>query len=412
MADVYLKFSCLLQDMRIGIDISCWLNQRGQGRYTRELVRALLKLDQANRYWLFLDAETARQCKDLPESDRATRVVVTTSQEAIRGASTSGRRAFHDLWAMVCAARHYRNQIDLFYFPSATTFFPLWRRAKIILTIHDAIPNKYPDLIFARRRNHLLWKLKLAYAMKRANAIVTVSDSAKRDIARAFRIKQDTVKVIQGAVSPLFRFLGNLSESRHVAAEYGIGPEERFVLYVGGFSPHKNIGMLIDALAALRETPGNNDLKLVLVGDWSSFQSHYLLLQTQAAGLGLTGKVVFTSFVCDSRLLHLYNAADILVTASIDEGFGLPPLEAMACGTPVVASRRGALPEIIGEAGRYFDPSIKAELPTRLQEVLHDQHLRKEMRSQGLLRSRRFSWERSALTALALFEQLSSKPKS
>jgi hypothetical protein len=100
--DFDLKFSSY-EDMTIGIDISCWLNQRGQGRYTRELVCALLKLDPSNHYCLFLDAETARQCKDIPESDRATRVVVTTSQAAIRGASTSGRRTFHDLLAMVRA---------------------------------------------------------------------------------------------------------------------------------------------------------------------------------------------------------------------------------------------------------------------------------------------------------------------
>ena len=130
----------------------------------------------------------------------------------------------------------------------------------------------------------------------------------------------------------------------------------------------------------------------------------------KAAELGLTGKVIFTGFVSDLHLLHFYNTAAAFVTASIDEGFGLPPLEAMACGTPVIASYAGAITEVVGQAGRYFDPHAKIELATRLHKVLSDVQLREEMSRQGLLRSQVFSWEQSALKTLRLFEQVCRQP--
>jgi glycosyltransferase involved in cell wall biosynthesis len=393
--------------MKIGIDISSWLNPRGQGRYTRELVHALLKLDRSNDYWLFVDAETARRCQDLPESDRSTRVIVNTSQAGVCAATTSGHRTAPDLWSMIRAARGYRNCIDIFYFPSATTFFPLWRTAKIVLTIHDAIPNKYPDLIFAHRRSLLLWKLKLAYAVRRATVIATVSETAKQDIAHEFGLQKDRIRVIPGAVSPLFRHFNNCSESRQVlAAEYAISNDERFLLYVGGFGSHKNLPMLIDAFARLKERAAYNDLKLVLAGDWSAFQLNHRALEAQVTRLGLVGKVIFPGFVPENHLVHFYNLAAAFVTASLDEGFGLPPLEAMACGTPVVASRIGAIKEVLGPAGRYFAPSDNKEITQALDEVLCDSELRREMARQGLLRSQVFSWGQSSIMALRLFEEL------
>jgi alpha-1,3-rhamnosyl/mannosyltransferase len=393
--------------MQIGVDISCWLNPRGQGRYTRELIHALLKLDQRNHYWLFIDAETARRCHDLPTSDHATRVVVNASHAAVRAATTSGRRSAPDLWAMIRTARRYRNHIDIFYFPSVTTFFPLWRTAKIVLTIHDAIPNKYPQLIFAQRRSLLLWKLKLGYAVRRATIIATVSETAKQDIARELGIKMDRIHLVPGAVSPLFRQFHNRSASCQIlAAEYGITNDERFLLYVGGFGSHKNLPMLIDAFATLLERPAYGDLKLVLGGDPSSFQTNYIALQAQVARLGLMEKVVFPGFVPEDHLVHFYNRATAFVTASLDEGFGLPALEAMACGTPVVASRTGAIKEVLGPAGRYFAPSDKNEITQTLEQLLCDRQLRQDMARQGLLRSRVFSWKQSAAVTLRLFEQL------
>ena len=137
--------------------------------------------------------------------------------------------------------------------------------------------------------------------------------------------------------------------------------------------------------------------------------SSYESLQRRIADLGLTQQVIFTGFVPDDELVHIYNAADIMVLPSFDEGFGLPAVEAMACGAPVVASRAGALPEVVGDAGIFFDPHSPRELKECLEALLRDTEKRLELRQRGLIRARDFSWERSAATALAALEELAGR---
>jgi len=398
--------------LRIGIEASGWANKRGQGRYAREVLRAMLTLDQQNEYRLFLDTATARQCEDLPNSERAKPVVVETSPTTAWLASASGRRSLREVWATVEAVRQYGPDLDLFYFPSVTSFFPMRGPVKVVITIHDAIPQRYPELIFRHWRNQLLWRLKVRWAMWQASLITTVSETAKQDNMKELSLTEGRVKVVPDAVSAAFHPLSERSQLRQTVAKYGIANNDRFILYVGGISRHKNLTTVIDAYAALIRRPGVQDVKLVIVGDFSIgvFSSTYSVLQEKIFALGLSGKVIFTGFISDSELLQFYNAGELLVLPSFDEGFGLPALEAMACGTPVVASRAGAMPEVIGEAGRYFNPYATEELSARLQEVLADQPLREEMRRQGLQRARAFSWERSAHAALAAFEQLARNP--
>ncbi len=399
--------------MKIGVDASCWANKRGYGRYARELLRALLACDQQNIYRFFLDSETAQEVADLPE--RAQTVVVKTSQAATRAAGAAGRRSLRDMWAMSRAVQQRGRDLDLFYFPSVYTYFPLHTQAKVIVTIHDTIAEHYPRLIFPNRRSHLFWRLKVGLAVRQAHLVITVSETARREIIKEFGLKEEAVRVIADAVSDEFRPLGSHPGTCQVLARYGIGHGGRFILYVGGISPHKNLATLLDAYASLLHGQGVRDVKLVLVGDFQKdvFYSAYQALHARVEREGLSGQVVFTGFVPDSDLVHLYNAAEILVLPSFDEGFGLPALEAMACGTPVVASRAGALPEVIGQAGLFFSPYVSEELREHLQRLLTDRRLRAELGCKGLQRAREFTWERSAHTALGIFEELSgSRRKS
>ncbi|NOT46371.1 MAG: glycosyltransferase family 4 protein, partial [Acidobacteria bacterium] len=154
--------------------------------------------------------------------------------------------------------------------------------------------------------------------------------------------------------------------------------------------------------------PGN-PLKLVLVGDYKDdpFFSAYPQLKSQASNLELNEKVVFTGYIPDEDLAYLYNAATLLVFPSLEEGFGLPAIEAMACGTPVAASSTGSLPEVLGPVGRYFDPTRVEDMVSVIQELLLDEPIRKKMKADGLERSEGFRWKRAAEDTLSIFEELS-----
>ena len=391
--------------MNIGVDASCWTNQRGYGRYTRELLRALLALDPHHTYWLFLDAQTAAQSHDLPTDRRVRRVVVPTSQAATQGAAAAGRRSLRDMWAMSRAVSRHARGLDLFFFPSVYTFYPVWGLSKVILTIHDAIPEHYPQYIFPHWWNRLLWETKVRGAIRQADLIATVSRQARRDIVQSFGVPEAAVWVVPDAVSPEFHPVENRAASQTVLARYGV-PGGRYILYVGGISPHKNLATLIQAYASLIQTTPHQDVNLVLVGDFQHdvFFSSYPAIRQRIHDLGLADRILTAGFVPDADLVHFYTGAAVFVLPSLDEGFGLPALEAMACGAPVIASRAGALPEVVGTAGLFFHPTAPDELTACLSQVLGDDHLRQTLQARGLQRARQFTWVRSAQAALQGFE--------
>jgi len=281
-------------------------------------------------------------------------------------------------------------------------------RSKMVVTIHDAIPEHYPEFVFPNWQARLFWNLKVRCAIWQAQAIATVSETAKRDIVDAFGIDAQRVRVIPDAVDGSFRPLGDQYAVATSLRNYGLRNDERIVLYVGGLSPHKNLETLIDAYGALVGGGSCTDVRLVLAGDFDRdvFYSSYPAVRRRIEDAGLAEQVRLTGFVPDPDLVALYNAAEVLVLPSFDEGFGLPALEAMACGTPVIASRAGALPEVVGEAGVFFDPQSPGQLKERLEEMLGDGVLRQRMARAALCRAQDFSWERSAQRALAMFEEV------
>ncbi len=300
------------------------------------------------------------------------------------------------------------HHLDVFYFPSVYTFFPIVSRVKVTVTLHDTIAERYPQFIFPDRRTRLFWDLKVRCAIAQASLIMTVSQTAKRDIMRHFGLAEGAMRVVPDAVTTAFHPIHDASHTASILARHDIDNATRFILYVGGISPHKNLSTLIAAYTSLIQADAQRDVKLVLVGDVDQdvFFSSYPALCDTIQRLGLAQQVIFTGYVPDWELPHFYTAAQLFVLPSYDEGFGLPALEAMACGSPVVASRAGALPEVLGDAGRLFDPHSSSELRDQMLELLADEHLRKELRSKGLCRAREFSWEQSARAALSVFEEV------
>lgn len=392
--------------MRIGIDVCCWSNRRGFGRYTREVVRQLVAQGQRHEFVLFVDPWTAAEAEFPPGAQLK---IVATGRQPMRAASADGARSALDLWRMQRAVA--RHRLDLFYFPAVYSFFPLPRRLPAVITFHDAIAESHPTLIFPNRRARLFWNLKIRLALRQADRIVTVSAASQRRIAGTFGCPESEITVIPEGPGPVFRPLECAERVRTVRQRYDLPAEVPLVLYVGGISPHKNLDGLLRAMAILRER-SSDPWHLVLVGDYQrdSFFGCYASVLQLARDLELADRVTFTGFVPDEDLVALYNAATLLVLPSFDEGFGLPVVEAMACGLPVAVSNRGSLPEVAGDAGLPFSPADPEETAGAIGRLLGDADLRRRLGERGLRRAESYSWQSAARQLLQLFEETTGAP--
>jgi len=383
--------------VHVGIDACCWSNRRGFGRFTRELVSHMVREAPQHEYTLVTDAMTAAAAR-FPHGARVE--VVPTSEQPTRAASAQGARTPRDLWRMSRAAS--RLPCDLFFFPAVYSFYPLLRRVPTVVTFHDAIAENHPDLIFPGRRSRLFWSAKMWLALRQADRLMTVSEAARAAIAAAFRCAPERIHVVTEGTGEEFRPFDDPAAIREVRGRYRL-PDRPLVLYVGGISPHKNLQGLIHARARVE-----HPCHLVIVGDYASdaFHGCYEELVALTRRLGLDEALTFTGFVTNEDLVALYNAATLLVLPSFDEGFGLPVVEAMACGLPVAASRRGSLPEVLGTAGLFFDPEDAGEMAAVIARLLEAPHLRQQLRSEGLRRAQGFSWSAAARSAIRLFEDM------
>lgn len=400
--------------MRIGIDGGGWLNRRGYGRYTRSLLRALANEAAGDEIVLFADPETAR-APDLPSSVEIATVPVRAAPA--QAAASAGRRSLGDLLRMSAAVA--RRRLDVFFFPSAYTFFPLLRPLPAVVAIHDVIAETLPQLVFPHRRFARLWNLKLAVAVRQARTILTVSEDARRGILERWRLRPERVRVILEAADPVFRPLPAPREAADVLPGRGLAPGARFILYVGGFSPHKNLPRLVEAYARACAGPALGDVRLILAGDEGGHAGHDAGgdVFTSAAGevralvarLGLDARVCFAGFVPDEDLAHLYNRAALVVLPSLAEGFGLPALEAAACGAAAVVSREGPMAEILGDGAAAFDPHDAGQLAAILGALLADPARRQAMGEAGRKRASALTWPGAAAELHALLRETAGR---
>jgi glycosyltransferase involved in cell wall biosynthesis len=389
--------------LRIGIDLASWINCRGYGRFTRELIAAVIRRDTRNRYVFFLDREAAA-APDIPAGPD--RVIIATSVAPTRAASADGSRSVADLLRMSLAVA--RRPLDLFFFPTNYTYFPMLTATPVIVAIHDATTALHPELIFPSARSRFFWRAKEWLSIRQARALVTVSENAKDAVARNLGVARERISVLPEAASPCFRArsLGRAEIERLRAT--GASPENGYVLHVGGVSPHKNLPRLVRAFAAIARDPRHAQLRLVLAGDTGGqdvFYSSLAEVRELVERERLADRVVLTGYLEDELLALLYNGATALAFPSFNEGFGLPAVEAMASGTPVAASRAGSLPEVLGDAAVFFDPANEEEMTRVLRDIVENAGLRARLRDAGLARAREFSWDRAAEILIALFER-------
>jgi glycosyltransferase involved in cell wall biosynthesis len=387
--------------MRVGVDATSWSNRRGYGRFTRALLSEVLKIDRENHYTFFVDQE----CDEFPLPPGADVCRIATNVPTVQAASADGSRSLFDLWQVARAFR--RAPIDLLYFPTDYTYVPGFMGVPRIVTIHDAIAELFPDLIFPTFRSKMLYRAKVWSGMRQARLLVTVSDYSRRRLVEKLNIPQSRFRVVSEAADPIFQPLEN-GFAGEVSKRWGIPADAKCLIYVGGFSPHKNLLMLLDVFRQLAGREAFPDLRLVLVGDYvgDPFYSCYGKLAERVKQCGLEGRVLFTGRLEDKDLVVLLNRADALVLPSVCEGFGLPGVEAAACGTPIVATTESPLPELLGDGVLAVDPSDHAGWINALERVLTDEALQERMREAALVAASRLSWQNSARQLLSVFDEV------
>jgi glycosyltransferase involved in cell wall biosynthesis len=386
--------------MRIGIDGGCLANRRGFGRFARQVVEAMARegAGSGHEFVVFVDRPSLGTVR-VPE--RFETVAVAVREAPSRAASARGGRRVGDMLAMGRAVA--RAGLDLMYFPASYSFFPVWGCGRVVVTLHDTLALAHPELVFPTWRGRIAWTLKEYAAVRRADRVLTVSHASRRDVIAWFGLPPGRVGVVGEGPAAVFRPTAAGPESDAVLIRYGLRPGSRYLLYVGGLSPHKNLPRLIEAFARVEA----DETRLVLVGDFGDvFHTHVPALREAVARHGLGSRVVFTGFVPDEDLVYLYGRAYALVQPSLMEGFGLPPVEAMACGTPVLCSRAGSLPEVVGDAGIYFDPADIGAIAAALRTALADPAGRERLAARALERAGQHSWAASARALLACFEEL------
>jgi len=376
--------------MRIGIDARFLTHPQSGGfkTYTENLVKALSLIDDANTYVLYLDRPPAEGA--LPRKRNFVHRVVEGTHPVLG----------MPVREQIGLPRSIRqDRPDIMHFPCLTA--PVSVPCPFAVTLHDVIWLSKPSFAKWSPKRLIMWtytRYVSLLATRRARVIITVSESSKREIIQRLGVAQEKVVVTYEAVGSAFRFLADRSLLDRVCRQRGL--PAGFVLAIGSADPRKNILGLLRAYAGFG--PGLID-RYALVIVWT----HRLLadeIAAEVARLALGNHVHFLSGVSDDELVGLYNAATVFAFPSHHEGFGLPLLEAMACGTPVVAAHNSSIPEVVGDAALLVDSTDTVALSTAIAQVLADPELRKGLGRKGLQRARMFSWERCARETLSIYE--------
>src|SRR5438445_1886232 len=363
--------SCLdiMPAVRIGIDARK-LHDFGIGTYIRNLVRHLARLDRQTEYVLFCRPEDRSSLgEELGDNFRTV-------------AETSGNYSIAEQLRIPLALR--REGVTLFHAPHYV--LPPLVGCRSVVTIHDCIHLMFPQYLPSRMALTYA-RTAIGLAARRATRILTVSDSSKRDILRFVDAPPEKIDVIYNAYDERFAVEPREEDVVRVRERYQLHDE--FVLYAGNVKPHKNLERLIQAFHLVRKR-GLDHLKLVLIGDEIS---KYAALRRAVHKHQLHKYVRFLGYLNEETLAVIYRLAGVFVFPSLYEGFGLPPLEAMASGTPVVTSNVSSLPEVAGDAAILVDPYDPAAIADGIYRVLNDERLRRDLRRKGLDRARQFSWE-------------------
>ena len=368
--------------MKIAIDIrEAGAEKTGKGWYTYNLVLELLKLDTKNEYSLYTDGEK-NPYKEFKNAHL----------KSIPGKSHK--------WHLNVLKDLKTNKPDIFFAPTSyiiPALAPKWLR--VIITVHDLVAFLFPGSHNAKAV--LIERLTLRRAVKKASQIFVVSENTRKDLLKRFKYPQSRIHLVPCAPADFYKEPLKPEEIAKFKQKHKL--PEQFILAVGTLEPRKNFGTLIKSFVLIKSKLP--DSKLVIVGKKGWKYSH---IEESLKEFKLENDVIFPGYMEAEDLRKMYAAATVFVFPSLYEGFGIPPLEAMACGCPVVSSNVASLPEVVGDAGILVEPKNARKIAESVISLIENDQIRNMLIERGLRRAEKFSWQKSAEAALAVFEAQNS----
>ena len=361
---------------RFGYDKNTGLPLRvGSAEFAFRLIKEFAK-EKSHNFFIYTPVEPS---KDLPRETNSFKYIVFKSKK---------------LWTMLGLSKKIykdKNNLDVFFSP--THYLPLFSVVPSVVSIFDLSYLKYPELF----KKKDLYQLKIwgRYSIKRAKAVITISESSKNAIIEEYKLASDKVHVVYPGIKELI----NNREINMTDLQKKYGIKKNFILFVGTIQPRKNIARMVEAISQIPE------LELIVVGK-KGWQYEGILDSPRK--FGVENRVKFLEFVPDEELSELYKNAICFVLPSLYEGFGLPILEAMKYGCPVVTSNTSSLPEAGGDAALYFDPEDSSDISEKIKNLLSDDKLREDMIEKGYKQAKKFSWEKAAKETLHVLKEVAN----
>lgn len=369
--------------MKIAIDCRGinWYKGTGIGTYTQNILLGMLKIDKEDMFYLPWAGDDYKKYK--------------TNNSLFILSSKKHHIFFEDSYF----PKYLLNEnIDIYHIPQNGLGLSENISCDPIITIHDLIPYTMPETVGSGYlKKFITYIPKSIYNAKK---IITVSEYSKKDILRYFPVKENNVCVTPLAASEIFRPMDKEKCQSILKEKYNI--DSPFILYIGGFSKRKNVGLVIDSFINIYKNLPHK-ISLVIAGSGKDTLDE---LKSKVSQFHMENKIIFTGFLEDDMLPIFYNASVVFVYPSLYEGFGLPPLEAMSCRTPVISSNVSSIPEVVGDSGVLIDPYSKTELGEAMLKLLSDEALLNLYGEKGYERSKLFSWEETASRTLEIYKMV------
>lgn len=372
--------------MRVGVDVRCAYGRKtGVGYYTYHLLKALFRLDAHNEYLLFFNS-----LKERPEA-----IFQGENLSLVQPPFRLPNRVLHFFWRYLDfpAIERFIGPVEVFHSPNYQ-LIPT-KSAATVITVYDLSFLKFPEVTMLTAKLH--YARKIFDYVQGADLVIAISENTKSDLLELTKITEDKISVIPGACDEKFRPIDDPHRLEEVKERYGI--QNDYILFVGTIEPRKNLVRLLKAYHRIRD---DIEAQLLLVGTkgWRDREIYETYDQ-----LRLSGRVKFLGYVPEQDLPYLYSGALFFVYPSIYEGFGLPPLEAISCGCPVISSRVSSLPEVLGEAAIYVDPEDEHQISEAILRLRGNPLERQRLSELGIAQAKKFSWEASAKMTLQVYEK-------